>query len=246
MFTAGSWPRSSGEGRLPHAVRADPSIPLLEHYSIVVTMKTDASTIAAALRRHRRSSLFHWSPTSAVPSVLEHGLLPRRELDARGIAYAPHGYGRVGKEVDFAGHVVASFMPQWGMMRGESGPMAIFEIDAAIASIEGAFYCPENTARNDYEFTEVSTWTTATHLDDLFVGPADWEVVSYQAEIWVPEIPVGYIKTVHFRSEGDRDEVLEKVGHIAASLPGKLYFAVTPSKFPEPQPLGNPSDELPF
>lgn len=213
--------------------------------TVPVSPKADGSAIVAALRRHTRSLLYHWSPTAAVPSVLQHGLLPRRELDARGIPYAPHGYGRAGKEVEFAGHVGLTFMPHWGMMRGESGPTAIFEIDASVVAIDGAFYCPDNTARNEYEFSDVSTWTTPAHLDDLFTGPTDWGLVSYQAEVWVPEIPVEYIRTVHFRSVEDRDEVLTQVASIAAGLPRKMYFAVTPSKFPEPQPIID-LDDLPF
>lgn len=205
---------------------------------MVVRLKRDASGILAALvGRHGRRTLFHWTPTEAVPSILENGILPRRELDARGIAFDPHGYGRAGKEIDFAGHVGLTFMPHWGMMRGESGPSAIFEVDASISATIGAFYCPDNTARNEYEFDEVSTWTTAAHVDELFTGPTDWGLVSYQAEVWVSEIPVEYIRSVHFRSEDDRDEVLTRVRAIAPGLPRKLYFAVTPSKFPEPQPI---------
>jgi hypothetical protein len=212
---------------------------------VVVTMKADAPAVLAGLRRHTRHVLYHWTPTSAVASVLQHGLLPRRELDARGIAYDPHGYGRAGKEDDFAGHVCLAFMPHWGMLSRASGPPAIIEIDASIVAIDGAFYSPDNTARNEYEFSEVSAWTTAAHLDDLFTGPTDWGLVSYQSEVWVPAVPVEYIRMVHFRSEADRDEVLALLGSLATALPRKMYFAVTPSKFPEPQPIIE-LDDLPF
>jgi hypothetical protein len=211
----------------------------------VVILKADAPAILASLRRHNRTTLYHWTPTKAVPSVLEYGLLPRRELDARQIEYDPHGYGRAGKEEDFGGHVCLAFMPHWGMMSRESGPSAIIEIDAAVVGIDGAFYSPENTARNEYEFAEVSSWTTAQDLDDLFTGPSEWGLRSYQSEVWVPAVPIDYIRTIHFRSEADRDEVLARLGPLASALPRKIYFAVTPSKFPEPQTNIEPNDDLP-
>lgn len=213
---------------------------------MVVILKSDAPVILAGLRRHNRTALYHWAQAMAVPSVLQHGLLPRRDLDSRGIAYDPHGYGRAGKEEDFAGHVCLAFMPHWGMMRRESGPTAIFKIDASIVAVDGAFFCPENTARNEYDFSEVSTWTTATHLDDLFTGPTDWDLVSYQSEVWVPEVPVDYIRSVIFRTVEDRDAVLADLGSVATALTHKMYFAVIPSKFPDPQPVIDLDEGLPF
>lgn len=117
----------------------------------------------------------------------EHGILCRRELENRGIAYDPHGYGRAGKENDFAGHVCVSFLPSWGMMRRETGPAAVIEMPATIAAVEGAFYCPDNTARNDYEFSEVSTWTGVDRFEALFAGPAEWRPINLQSEIWIPD-----------------------------------------------------------
>ena len=201
--------------------------------AVAVSLKADAPAIIAALRRHGRFLLYHWSPTAAVPSVLQYGLLPRRELDARGIPYSPHGYGRARKEVEFGGHVGLTFMPHWGMMRGEAGPTAIFEIDASVVAIDGAFYCPDNTARNEYEFSDVSTWTTSTHLDDLFDEACSTGALSaIRPKCGSRRFPINYIRTVHFRSVDDRDEVLTEVGPIAAGLPREDVLCSHPQQVP--------------
>lgn len=200
-------------------------------------LKSDAAAVREVLARHRRQSFIHWTPASAVPSVMEHGLLCRRELDARGIPYQPHGYGRAGKELEFAGHVVLGFLPHWGMMRSESGPSAILEIDSRVLLSEGTFFCPDNTARNDYDFAEASTWSSAQHLDDLFEDPTSYKSANYQAEIWVPDgVAVEDIVGVYFRTAEDRDAVIDAMRPIAAKLPRAVAFGVRPSQFPEIQP----------
>lgn len=47
--------------------------------------KEAAAEIAAALVRHRKTELFHWTPLSNLPSILENGVLSRRLLDEAGI-----------------------------------------------------------------------------------------------------------------------------------------------------------------
>src|SRR3954447_25015130 len=99
---------------------------------MVVRLSQEAPAIRQVLARHRRSSFVHWTSAAAIRSVMENGLLCRRELEARGIEYSPHGYGRAGKEDDFAGHVCLGFLPHWGMMRSETGPSAILDINADV------------------------------------------------------------------------------------------------------------------
>lgn len=205
---------------------------------MVARLKPNADKIREVLVRHGRGAFVHWTPASAVPSILEHGLLCRRELEARGIPYEPHGYGRAGKEDDFSGHVCLGFLPHWGMMSRATGPSAILEVRAMVVAIEGAFYCPDNTARNDYDFAEVSSWDSPQHLDDLFEDPTSWKSANYQAEIWVPNgIAVDDIAEVCFRTEADRDAVLTAIGPLAESLPRTVYFRVRSSQFPEAHPV---------
>ncbi|MBA2633780.1 MAG: DUF4433 domain-containing protein [Chloroflexi bacterium] len=211
---------------------------------MVTRLTADADKIRTVLIRHGRRTFVHWTPASAVPSILEHGLLCRRELEARGLPYEPHGYGRAGKEDDFAGHVCLGFLPHWGMMRHETGPSAVLDIRASVVTTEGTFYCPDNTARNDYDFAEVSSWTSAQHLDDLFEGPTDYKSANYQAEIWVPDgIAVDDIPTVWFRSEEDRDAVVTAMGPLADSLPQTVEFGVRRSTFPESLPVATVDED---
>jgi hypothetical protein len=124
------------------------------------------------------------------------------------------------------------------MMSRATGPTAVLEIRATVVLADGAFFCPDNTARNDYDFAEVSSWTSSQHLDDMFAGPTDWKSADYQAEIWVPDgIAVDDIPTVYFRSEEDRDAVINAMGSLADSLPQTVFFGVRSSQFPQARPV---------
>lgn len=180
--------------------------------------------------------MYHWTPARRLPSVLTHGILCRRELDARGIPYDPHSYGRAGKELDFAGHVCVSFHPHKGMMKGdtESGPPAVILMSSELVVTEGTFYCPENTAKSEYTFDALCGWTSVQHLDELFEGPTEWRLRDWQAEVWIPYgIPVEQFLRVWFRNKEERDQAVEACGNI--DLPMTLPFGVGPSwGFPSP------------
>jgi hypothetical protein len=202
---------------------------------MTLQLKANGDAIREALRRHGRRELYHWTPAAGLPSVLAQGLLCRRELEARHIAYDAHGYGRAGKEEDFAGFVCASFVPSWGMMRREIGPLAVIEMPSIIATADRSFYCPDNTARNDYEFDEVSTWTELEHFEAMFDNPNEWKLVNLQAEVWIPDgIPVDFFRTVYFRSDEDLQEALRACEPVAATLPRDVNFRVKVTHFPDP------------
>jgi hypothetical protein len=161
---------------------------------------------------------------------LEHGILCRSELERRGIPYIPHGYGRAGKEDEFAGHVCVSFHPQKGMMKSETGSLAVIVIDSEVVMIDGAFYCPQNTAKSEYEFEELVSHTSVDHLDELFEGPNEWRLIDWQAEVWIPEgIAVDQFRRIWFRNKDERDRAVEACSGIASSLPRALPFAVGPN-----------------
>jgi hypothetical protein len=157
-------------------------------------------------------------------------------MDRRRIAYDPHSYGAIGKELDFQGHVCVSFHPHKGMMKNESGPTALIEIPSRIVALEGAFYSPENTAKSEYDFDEVSQRTALEDLDSLFEGPDVWRLVDWQAEVWIPDgIPVAEFERVLFRNREDLDEALEASRGIELDRDSNLTFAVgKPWMFPTP------------
>ena len=198
-----------------------------------MVLKVNAAEFRASLSRHNRKTVFHWTPVVRLASILEHGIVCRRELDGRGISYDLHGYGRAGKEQDFEGHVCVSFYPQKGMMKAEDGPLAVIEIDAEVVISEGAFHCPQNTAKSEYEFTEIIGWTGVNDLEDLFEGPNEWRLRDWQAEVWIPgEIPVDKFRAVWFRDAETRDRALESCSEVAPHLPTTLIFGVAPKWFP--------------
>jgi hypothetical protein len=194
------------------------------------TLKTRASQFRSALARHQRTEAFHWTPASQIPSILEHGILCRSKMDEQGISFTLHGYGRAGKENDFDGHVCVSFHPQKGMMRSETGALAVIVLDTDVVIIEGAFYCPQNTAKSEYEFDELVRRTSADHLDELFEGPNERRLVDWQAEVWIPDcIPVDYFREIWFRNKAERDATVNACSNIASRLPKTLHFRVGPT-----------------
>jgi hypothetical protein len=198
-----------------------------------IRFKRQADSIKMVLARRGVGLVYHWTLAAQIPSILEYGLLCPRILQEWGIAHEAHGYGAAGKDVQFAGYVCLSFLPHWGMMSRASGPVAIIEMTSAVLMVDGTFYCPGNTARNDYDFDEVSTWTGEEHLEALFEDPTSYRVKDIQAEVWVPErIPVSAFRRVLFRSAEELDATREAARPIEPSLPKTLVFQVEARRFP--------------
>ena len=210
-------------------------------------LKANQQAIREALARHRRGEVYHWTPAEQLPSVLQHGLLCRNQLDARGIGYRPHSYGRLGKAEEFAGHVCVSFFPQKGMMRSESGPPALIVLPGRVIAAEGAFYCPGNTARNEDDFDDLRLRTEVEHLEELFEGGDEWRLIDWQAEVWIPDgIPIDEFQAVYFRNEGDRDQAVRACAAVAAMLPRTIPFGVGKGwHFPEP-PTADELEDITF
>lgn len=218
--------------------------------SVGLTLKPDEAAFTDALRRHRRFELFHWTLIDQLPTILQHGLLCRRELDGRGVSYEPHGYGRAGKEEEFAGYLCFSFLPHWGMMANASGPVAVIELTSRLVALEGAFFCPGNSARNDYDFDDLSRCTSVDDFDGLFTGLTDWDLVDRQAEVWVPSVvPVATFNSIYFRTNDDLEAALAICQPIADAMPETIYFQVKASKFPpalEPSADGAGVEDIVF
>lgn len=201
------------------------------------TLKPNAQEFTEALRRHHRHRpAFHWTPLSNLPGILQHGILCRSRLELRDLTYTAHGYGRAGKEAEFADHVCVSLYPQKGMMRRASEPQALFEVKPELLYVDGAFYCPGNSAKNEYDFEELVKKTALDDLEELFEGPTEWRLKDWQAEIWIPGyIHRGDIVRVLFASDGTRQQAVDLCRAIAEDLPKDITFAVGAAwHFPEP------------
>jgi hypothetical protein len=111
------------------------------------------------------------------------------------------------------------------MMRAETGPTAVIVMSSQIVITEGTFYCPENTAKAVYEFDELVNNTTVDYLDNLFVGPTDFGLKDWQAEVWIPDgiLPTEFTQ-IWFRNEAERDTAVEACAGFAANLPKPIQF----------------------
>jgi hypothetical protein len=214
---------------------------------MTVVWKQNLADFRACLARHQRREVYHWTPASALPSILEHGILCRRELEARNIVYVPHSYGTYGKDEEFAGHVCVSFQPQKGMMRAETGPVAVIEMRSILVAMEGTFYSPVNSARNDYDFSDLSTRTSAEDLDALFQSPTSWWLIDWQAEVWLPvSVPPDRIVAVNFRNMDDLAASASACQAVVEALPRSIDFKIGKSwVFPSPDTMieGDQTDD---
>lgn len=203
-------------------------------------LKADSAEFAAALRRHgRQKPAFHWTPLSNLRGILQRGILCRSRLQTLGLKYTRHGYGTAGKEAQFGEYVCISLYPQKGMMQRATEPQALFEVRPELIYVEGVFYCPGNSAKNEYQFDDLVQKTTVADLDELFEGPNEWRLKDWQAEIWVPGyIAAGDIVRVNFANERIRDQAVDLCKDITGSLPKDFEFAVGADwHFPEPPEL---------
>jgi hypothetical protein len=113
--------------------------------------------------------------------------------------------------------------------------------------VEGSFYCPGNSARNEYEFDDLVKKTTVADLEELFEGPDAWRLKDWQAEIWIPGyIAAGDIVRVLFANEQVRQQASELCKDIAGALPKEVEFAIGENwHFPEPpEPPEDENNEL--
>jgi hypothetical protein len=112
--------------------------------------------------------------------------------------------------------------------------------------LDGAFYCPGNSAKNEYKFDDLVQKTAVADLEEFFEGPDKWWLKDWQAEIWVPGyIATGDIVRVNFANEQIRDRAVELCKDITGSLPKDFEFAVGADwHFPEPsEPEQEPPED---
>ena len=118
--------------------------------------KDDIDRIKKELKRRGITKLIHFSPVWNTRSILEHGLLSRKELENRNIKYCYTDNNRMDNLLDFISLSIskenASF--KYNKMINNhicSSGVEIFEIDPSILyeNIEDVIYCSTNAARKD-------------------------------------------------------------------------------------------------
>jgi hypothetical protein len=127
-------------------------------------------------------------------------------MDARGIVYLGHSWGRPGKEQELEDYVCCGLVPHWGMLRNETEPQAVLSLTPDLIWRDGTVYCPDNSASNAFNLDMLRGLNTAEAFDAMFDNPDTSFPTPYQCEIMVHrEIPLEHLRAIHFRNTGERD-----------------------------------------
>ena len=118
--------------------------------------KSDITKIKEELKRRGITKLIHFSPVWNTRSILEHGLLSRKELENKNIRYCYTDINRMDNLLDFISLSISKeniSMKINKMINNHicSSGVEIFEIDPSILyeHIEDVIYCSTNAARKD-------------------------------------------------------------------------------------------------
>lgn len=194
--------------------------------------------IAASVDRRGIRCLYHFTRIAALPSILRTGgIMCRALLEANGISFVGHGWGRAGKDEEFADYICCGFLPPWGMMHREADPICVVEVSASLISRPGTLFCPDNSAFNHFTLEGLKAASDAASFDAMFPNQTTYKTSSHQAEVLVHRsIPLTDFRVIHFRSDPERKAALAQLHGIRipasqrAALP--LNFKVTPEHFP--------------
>jgi hypothetical protein len=182
----------------------------------------DAAAMAAILRGHAVSAVYHWTPMRSVDSILERGILSRAALHERGIAYVAHGYGSFAKEQALRDFACVSLETKPWMMQTWSESPVVIELHTDVLYGIGTLFIPGNSASSLWDVAQLAALTGQAALASLFHAGRP---VS-QAEAWIPRL----IPRVAIRSLHVPDEAL--VGRLPGSVrEASIPIRVTPELF---------------
>jgi hypothetical protein len=155
------------------------------------------------------SGIYHYTDIrTSLPSILKAGgLLSRAEMDAREVKYVGHGWGRPGKELELEDFICCSLVPNWGMLRKETEPQAVLELQTDLIWREGTLFCPGNSAYNAFSLDNLRDKNTVEAFDAMFDNPYSDFPNPYDCEVMVyRSISLDNLRVIHFQTEGARDQ----------------------------------------
>ena len=188
----------------------------------------DAREIAAALRSHGVEAVYHWTPLRGVASILQSGILARRQLADSGIPFVGHGYGGRDKEAVLFDYVSLSFAPKPWMMSEWSDDPVLLELELDVLVGDGTLFVPGNSASATFSARSLTSMTGASAAEGLFLAGQ----LAAQAEAWVySSVPRVGIRAIHVA-----DDVLGRLAtrNIEADLMRPIV--VSPGFFLSPEP----------
>ena len=197
----------------------------------------DADRIQVSAER-RGILLYHYTDTENLPSILSVGaLFSRSEMNARGIAYVGHGWGRAGKEEELGDYICCGFRPNWGMLRREGAPQAVLQLLPRLVWRAGTLFCRGNSASNEFDLATLMGNTTLEAFDAMFDSPYSNFPVPYDCEALVYRvISMRNLLRVHFQTEAQLERGRELINgatiadFVKPVLPIKI--TVTPNLYP--------------
>jgi len=174
---------------------------------VVFTPGHDAQRIQASVQRREVKAIYHYTAITNLPSILrEGGLLSRDQMNAKGILYLGHGWGRPGKEQELEDYICCGFVPHWGMLRKEREPQAVLELTPDLIWRHGTIFCPGNSASNEFNLEMLRDMNTVEAFDAMFDNPDTSFPIPYQCEVMVyRKIPLGHLRATHFQTTEDRE-----------------------------------------
>ena len=197
----------------------------------------DADRIRASAER-RGILLYHYTAIDNLPSILGVGaLLSRSEMQARGITYIGHGWGRAGKDEELRDYICCGFRPNWGMLRREVAPQAVLQLMPRLLWRAGTLFCRGNSASNEFDLAGLLESATLIAFEAMFDSPYSNFPVPYDCEALVYRvISMRNLIRVHFQTEAhlERGRELINGATIADVLKPTLpiRIAVTPNLYP--------------
>jgi hypothetical protein len=161
-------------------------------------------------------SLFHWSPTRAIPSILRWGILARPELEDRGISFVPHGFGSFDKERALSKYVATSLIPKAGMMNAWSDNPVVWELDPEALTAAGTLFIEGNSASANIFLDHVLASTGAAAYERALNS---YDAPGAQPEILIPaRVPRAAILRIHVTSADQASAVSSAFAEINAPV----------------------------
>ena len=129
----------------------------------------------ASIRRRRLVEVYHYTPMSQVPGILEHrGIHPRSVLRARGVAFRDDPLrwsNRLEKAEALANYVATGIIRPWGMMQDDPD-CVVFGIKSEILMRAGTAFMGGWSSRGDIlDLADVEAQTGIANFEAMFDNP---------------------------------------------------------------------------
>ncbi|MEW5693427.1 MAG: DarT ssDNA thymidine ADP-ribosyltransferase family protein [Candidatus Hydrogenedentota bacterium] len=164
--------------------------------------KPDYKNIIEELQRRQINCFYHFTLKENLKSIIKaRGLLSRNKMRELNIQPTKlHGWGRKGKQEEFASYICLSINLPRGMIKKENrGDIFIFEIDIWVAALSDTLFSLKNTAYDGVELENVKGRDNLESLCDLFIDDDTAKLKNLMSEILIKDIvPLKYVKSVKY------------------------------------------------